>query len=287
MIPYAVTSAGRRRPYIKLSALRWADSITCLSTGPKSLLLLLARRSDKYGCCNYTQETLAGQLGCSKRSVSNYLRVLRHFGLVRTIGRLKDFKRTSSIYHLVAWWPRDLLPMSGHPEYGRFVREPSEDAQREIIAAQKLLQDAEKFASQSKYSELMEKEKDEEILEECIAALGKWASDDDRERLRGAWNTLFELLEEGYSLQAHILPVLRKKAAHRHKPKQLRSWHYFAETIARYAVRHPVQIEEASEPSSTPVASNAEDEQAHEYLERMLEQVAGPCQKSNLLGGSV
>lgn len=286
MIPYAVTSAGRRGPYIKLSSLRWADSITCLPAGPKSLLLLLARRSDNYGCCNYTQETLAGQLGCSKRSVSNYLRVLRHFGLVRTIGRLKDFKRTSSIYHLVAWWPRELLPMAGHPEYGRFVKEPFGDAQRELLAAQKLLQDAEKFASQPKYPQVMEKEKNEEILEECIAALGNWASEDDRARLRGAWNTLFELLEEGYSLQAHILPVLRKKAASRHKPKQLRSWHYFAETIARYAARHPVQIEEASELCSTPAAMNAEDEQAHEYLERMLEQVARPSQKSNLPGGS-
>ncbi|WP_103175016.1 helix-turn-helix domain-containing protein [Paracoccus sp. SY] len=286
MIPYAVTSAGRRRSYIKLSSFRWAEGITCLPAGPKSLLLLLARRSDNYGCCDYTQEKLAEQLGCSKRSISNYIRVLRHFGLVRTIGRLKDFKRTSSVYHLVAWWPRELLPITGHPKYGRFVKEPSEDAQRQIQAAQKLLYEAEKFASQYKYSEVTEKGKDEEILEACLAALGNWANDADREMLRGAWNTLFELLEEGYSLQAHVLPVLRKKAASRHKPKQLRSWHYFAETIARYAARHPVHIEEAPEQRFTPAAVNTEDEQARKDLNQLYEEITGKGSAKADRGGS-
>lgn len=249
MTPYALVADQARPLYIKVAPLRWAESFNSLDAGPTELLKLLAQRSDDYGCCNYTQEKLADQLRRSKRSVSNYLRVLKHFGLVRTIGRVKGFKRTSSVYHLVAWWPRKLLPLSGHPVYGRYVKEPPENVQREIVAGQKLLRDAARIASQNKDSELIERGAEEETLETCIAALGNWASDDDRQMLRGSWPTLFELLGEGYSLEAHVLPVLHKKSASRYKPKRLRSWHYFAEAFARYADRHPVIVEEAPMPA--------------------------------------
>ncbi|QIR84622.1 helix-turn-helix domain-containing protein [Paracoccus sp. AK26] len=284
MTSYAFMSEQRRPLFVRLAPLRWAETIEGIDGGPMDLLLLLARRSDDYGCCNYSQATLAKQLRRSKRTITNYLRELKHYGLVRTIGRVKGFKRTSSVYHLVAWWPRKLLPPTGHDVYGRFVKEPNENVQRQLAIGQTLLRDKARIASHNKDHQLSNITAEEEILETCIVALGDWASDDDREMLRGAWPTLFELLGEGYSLQAHVLPVLGEKAASRYKPKRIRSWHYFAEALAHYADRHPVVIDEVPVPATTaePVLASpmkAEEpnslDEALADLERSRQRAAG------------
>lgn len=159
---------------VNLRPLRWAEGIRCLQLGPRSLLQLLARRSDEFGCCSYRQEVLARELGCSKRSVSNYLRILRHFGLVRLIGRQSGFQRISSVYHLVGWGERKAIPISGHPVFGRYVKEPGGRDRLEIERAQILLRDAERIAAHNKDSELNTTSAEEDILELCIRALGNW-----------------------------------------------------------------------------------------------------------------
>ncbi|WBU53987.1 hypothetical protein [Paracoccus sp. SCSIO 75233] len=279
-----------RGSYVNLRPLRWAEDICCLQLGPRSLLQLLARRSDEFGCCSYRQEVLARELGCSKRSVSNDLRILRHFGLVRLIGRQTDFQRISSVYHLVGWGERKAIPISGHPVFGRYVKEPGGRDRLEIERAQILLRDAERIAAHNKDSELNTTSAEEEILELCIRALGNWPGDADLERLRCDHLTLIDLVGEGYSPEADILPVLRRKAASRYRPRAIRSWRYFEDAIAEYAGsrrRAAVELPEAAQAPqpvpSGPTTADLATAETRRALQRALEELAR--QRGALEGG--
>lgn len=76
---------------------------------------------------------------------------------------------------------------------------------------------------------------EEDVFEECIAALGSWITPQEQDLLREDCLSLFHQIEHGYGLDAPILPVLRKKTVTRRKARLIRTWDYFADVIAEYA----------------------------------------------------
>lgn len=183
-----------------------------LTLGPKALLLLLARRSDEFGCSFYKQKILANELGCSSRSVREHVRVLENYGLVRVIGRLQNLRQTSNVYHLVCWTGRSKLPANGHVRLGKYIKEPSYKDFFAALQRQNSLHQQENSADHKYSNELKGPTAEEETCETCLEALGDWVNPQERDLLREDCLALLQLIDRGYSLEAHILPVLRRMA---------------------------------------------------------------------------
>lgn len=263
-------------PYINLKALGWADRIGGLALGPKALLLLLARRSDDYGCSFYRQKILADELGCSPRSVREHVRVLEKYGLVRVIGRLENFRQTSNVYHLVCWAGRSKLPETGHPDLGRYIKEPLYKDFLAALRRQNSLHQGEKSAGHNYNNEITATFAEEEQCETCLEGLGDWVSPQEKDLLRQDYLTLLHLIAQGYSLDAHVLPVLRTKAQAQPPKKLIRSWNYFAKPVAEYAEEKNRETEAAfrAPPVCDALDASAAKEEERKGLEQALADLA-------------
>lgn len=92
-------------------------------------------------------------------------------------------------------------------------------------------------------STTLEEEAREEILEECLDTLGGWLSEVEKNSLRNDRDALFELVDHGCSPEAHILPVLRRKAQTRRTIRHIRTWYYFAEAIQEHAEKNKEEMD--------------------------------------------
>ncbi|WP_348984660.1 helix-turn-helix domain-containing protein [Paracoccus sp. PARArs4] len=261
--------------YTNIYALSWADGFRTIPQGPKALLLFLARKADAYGCSYYKKEAMAASLGCSRRTVQNHLRILENYGLLRTIGRCANFHQISNVYHLIGWLGRAQLPLGGHRELGQYVKEPSQPEFMAALEKQNLLRAAEKFALHNNSNKLLTTSAEEDVLEICIAALGTWITPTDRDLLRLDCLSLFQLIEHGYDLEAHILPLLRKKATARRKGHPIRTWHYFTEAIAEFAATVETELAIASRrvPQRKPTQVDSKEEAERAALQQLLDNV--------------
>lgn len=73
------------------------------------------------------------------------------------------------------------------------------------------------------------------VVELCLEALGHWATDGNRERLRRDSQTLFDFMSLTYDLETDILPVLRKMVASDPSIPLIRSWEFFTPAIVEAA----------------------------------------------------
>lgn len=221
--------------YVNIKAQFWAETLRSVPKGPKALLLVLARKADVHGCSYYKKEQMAAELSCSPRTVQYHLRALENYGLVRTIGRCANFAQISNVYHVIGWMGREQLPPSGHKTLGKYVKEPSPAEFAAAIGKQNSLLQPAKSAHHNYNTESLTTSAEEDVLEGCIAALGNWITPQEQDLLRDDCLSLFHLIEHGYGIEAHILPVLRKKIVTRRKTRLIRTWDYFADAIAEYA----------------------------------------------------
>lgn len=267
-----VTSRSSSRGYLNLAATKWAGNIGGLRHGPKSLLRTLAGRSDQFGCCWPKQETLSADLGCSVRSIRSYMRDLEGFGMVRSIGRCHQLTRNSNVYHLLGWPGRQPLPAWGHPALGQYIKEPSEQVFLDATRRQTLLAEAARSAEHNNIPESLTTSAEEEMLERCLEALGDGITEQEQDLLKEDWPALRNIIDQGYPLEAHVLPVLRIKAQARRTKGLVRSWNYFAKPIAEYAAEEDKKTKKALA-SPPPRETNhliAAKEEEHKGLEQAL-----------------
>lgn len=265
-------SRSPSRTYLNLEATKWACSVRGLPLGPKSLLRVLAGRCDEFGCCWLKQENLAAELGCSVKSVRNHVRQLEQHGLVRSIGRCRHFQRNSNVYHLFGWPACRTLPARGHPRLGPYIKEPPESLLLTSIRRQNLLAEAAKFTEHNNIPESLTTSVEEEMLEMCLEALGFSISEQERGLLTDDWPALREMVNRGYSLEAHILPVLKAKAQSRSSSGIVRSWNYFWKAVDECAAKRDNEIEKAfgAAPPRRPKHANAASIKEQEDLEQAL-----------------
>lgn len=276
------------RTFVNRHALVWAETILGVPTGPKSLLLFLARKADAFGCCFYRKDTLAAHLGCSSRSVQTHIRHLEGHGLIRTIGRRNTQKQISNVYHVIGWPSRERLPQSGHPILGRYVTEPKYADLREALHKQNLLQLAENSAHHNNNTEIFTTLGKEDVVETCIVALGTWITAREQDLLRNDYLILLHLIEQGYGVEAHILPVLRKKAETRRKAHLIRTWDYFGDAIAEYVAKIGAELDEAfrKAPQAKPVRTDPKEEQDRAALRQIYSRVKRTPSDTGSDGGS-
>lgn len=265
-------SRSPSRTYLNLEATKWASSVSGLPLGPKSLLRVLAGRSDEFGCCWLRQETLAVELGCSVKSVRNHVRRLEQHGLVRSIGRCRHFQRNSNVYHLFGWPACRTLPARGHPRLGPYIKEPPESLLLTSIRRQNLLAEAAKSTEHNNIPESLTTSVEEEMLEMCLEALGFSISEQERGLLTDDWPTLREMVNRGYSLEAHILPVLKTKAQSRPSSGIIRSWKYFWTAVDECAAKRDKEIKKAfgAVPTCRPKHASAASVKEREDFEQAL-----------------
>lgn len=259
------------RAFINHSALVWAETVRGLPTGPNSLLQFLARKSDEFGCSYYGKKALAERLGCSPRSVQTYVRTLEGYGLIRSIGRRGPDGQITSVYHVMGWMGRNRLPISGHPKLGRYIVEPGYTDFRDALCKQELLGGQENSAPHKSYIESGTTLDEEGAVERCITELGAWITAREQDMLRDDYLSLFHLMEHGYGLEAHILPVLRIKAQTRRKARLIRTWDYFGEAIAEYATGINKDLERAFRKDAhlKVVRTDPKDDQDRAALQRI------------------
>lgn len=277
-----------RGDYVNKEALFWAESFLKMPMGPKSLLLFLARKGDNYGCSYYKQEDLAANLGCSPRSVQAYLCSLKRFGLVRTIGRCETQKQISNVYHVVGWVGREQLPPRGHPKLGKYIKEPSHADYLEALRKQNSLHEAEKSADHNNNTQLLTTSGEEDVLETCIAALGTWITAREQTLLRDDYLSLLHLIEQRHGVDAHILPVLRKKAETRRKARLIRTWDYFGDAIAEYASNVSTELDEAfrKPPQVKPARADPKLEKDRATLQKIYDDLKRTPSVTGSEGGS-
>ncbi|QBX35144.1 hypothetical protein E4191_10890 [Paracoccus liaowanqingii] len=133
-----------------------------------------------------------------------------------------------------------------------------------------MLTEAARIAEHNNNTELLTTLAEEEALERCLEALGGSVLEQEREFLRLDWPALRELLDQGYSLDAHILPVLRTKAQSRRPVGVIRSWNYFAKAIAEYAIEKKKEAKRASR--MTPYRNGRPASASNEAEQRGLQQ---------------
>jgi len=225
-------------PYIRLDALCWAESQKQVKAGlTRALLLFLARKSDKYGCCWYAQRTLSDETGYSERGIRKHLKTLTEAGLIRTVQRSRGGLRTTNVYQLIGWPGRKLLPSSGHPAVGRQVVEDTSSLRRWHENRHGVPLDADSGAVLNKDTEkttITDAEK-EAILDRCLQSLGPWATQKNSRALNRNSESLFELLGEGFNLHRHILPAIREVVRDGRRVPVLNSWAYFADAVTARA----------------------------------------------------
>nr|WP_162623763.1 hypothetical protein [Paracoccus saliphilus] len=140
---------------------------------------------------------------------------------------------------------REQLPPHGHPKLGKFIKEPSRADYLEALRKQNSLPRPEKSAHHNNTTEMLTTFGEEDALEDCIAALGSWISTREQDLLRDDSLSLFQLIEQGYGVEAHILLVLRKKAETRRKARFVRTWDYFGDAIAEQAATVDKELDKA------------------------------------------
>lgn len=226
--------------YVHLKAYRWALGVEGLVKNTRSLFLELARRSDDFGCCHVSRGKLADILGCSKRTIDSHFSILVGRKLIRRIGRYTPKQgQVSSVTQISAWPDRTRIPPSGHPKYGKFIKE---DALESLIHARSNLQKMQGASEENSGHRIGTNElntttegAETALLEHCLAALGPWADESNCRNLRRRSDTLSELLDMGFDLETGVLPVLRKMGKRDGAPPILHSWHYFADPIRKRA----------------------------------------------------
>jgi DNA-binding Lrp family transcriptional regulator len=274
--------------YVNIKAQSWAETLRSVPKGPKALLLFLARKADAHGCSYYKKAQMANDLGCSPRTVQYHLRALENYGLIRTIGRCANFAQISNVYHVIGWMGREQLPPGGHKTLGKYVTEPSPAEFSAALGKQNLLLKPAKSAHHNYNTELITTSAEEDVLEECIAALGSWITLQEQDLLREDCLSLFHLIEHGYGIGAHILPVLRKKTATRRKARLIRTWDYFAEAIAEFAETVDKDLEKVFRkvPQPKQVRADAKEEEQRAAIQRILDSVKRTAPDAGLAGGS-
>ena len=251
MARYDANRCRHKRRYLNFDALGWAESVQELPRGPNNLLLFLARRSDKFGCCFFKQDQLAIETRYSSRSVRSFLHTLEELDLVRRIGRCSHGQQISSVYHLIGWPDRKNLPSHGHPTLGKYVKESALTPLEFAVKRQILPPEPEKNADHNNIVNTTTTVAEKKLLETCFQALGGWATNRNRELLTDDVATLLDLIEQGFSLEKQILSVLRNKSMAKQKIPVIRTWRYFAEAIAEKEDREAATEHQTYQPAKT------------------------------------
>lgn len=206
-------------------------------------------------------------------SVQDHLGRLKDYGLIRVIGRCETQKQISNVYHVIGWVGREQLPPLGHPKLGKYIKEISHAEHLEALRRQNSLHQPEKSANHNNNTELMTTLGEENVLEACIAALGAWITAREQDLLRDDYLILLHLIEQGYSVEAHILPVLRRKAEMRRKARLIRTWDYFGDAIAEYASNVSAELEQAfrKAPQAKPACADPKEEQDRAALQKIYD----------------
>ncbi len=240
-MPGKQTSSGKKKKkiFVNTAALRWAETQKQVGDGiTLAILRFLATKADDFGCSHWSQLSMADELGFHERTLRNHLKKLQVAGLVRTFRRTRNAMTSTNAYQLIAWPGRKLIPSTGHPGLGRYV---AEDASSLICWEEnrhRMPQEPEADAALNHSNESLSltcNEEERSIIDRCLDDLGKWATQRNRAGLLAAHATLFKLLDEGFDLHLHVLPVLRNKAESRQRIPRLQSWNYFRDAIAAHA----------------------------------------------------
>ncbi|WP_234853274.1 helix-turn-helix domain-containing protein [Paracoccus everestensis] len=277
-----------RRDYVNTEALFWAEAFLKMPMGPKTLLLFLARKGDNYGCSYYKQEDLADNLGCSPRSVQAHLRSLQNYGLIRIIGRCETQKQVSNVYHVIGWVGREQLPPLGHPKLGKYIKEPTHADYLEALRKQNSVPQPAESADHNNNTKILTTSGEGDVLETCIAALGSWIGTREKNLLRDDYLSLFHLIEHGYGVEAHILPLLRKKAETRRKARLIRTWDYFGDAIAEHAATVEKELDKAFRevPQRKLVRTDPKEEKERAALQQIFDSVKRMPPGTGLGGGA-
>lgn len=260
------TNSGKvKKIFVNNAALRWAETQNQIENGiTRAVLRFLAVKADQFGCSFYALESMAHELGFCERSLRDRLKTLRAAGLVRKIRRTRRGLQVGSVYQLIAWPGRELIPQKGHPKLGRYVVEDMTSLSCWELNRHQMHSEPESDAALNQTIEknlLTCREDQDAILDRCLEDLGRWATQKNRAGLLAARGTLFELLDEGYDLHRHVLPVLRDKAESRQRIPRLNSWRYFREAIADYAAAAGSHGPRAAAPTSGPRKQSSQAQQ--------------------------
>lgn len=248
--------------YVNTAAIRWAEAQNQFPDGiTQAVLRFLATKADQFGCSYYTLSSMANEVGFCERTLRDRLKTLSRAGLVRTIRRARNGQRAANVYQLMAWPGRKLIPAEGHPRLGRYVVEDVISLSSWGLNRHQMPSNPASGAALKQTNEktlLTCNEERRAILELCLDELGRWATQKNRAGLLAAQGTLFELLEAGYDLHRHVLPVLRSKAESSQRIPRLNSWHYFQAAIAAHAA---VSEGKKKDPEPAPARLSSADEQ--------------------------
>lgn len=278
--------------YVNLAAYRWSLTVAGPTRTTRAVFQELARRSDDYGCCHVSRRVLAEKLGWSPRTIDGDIAILVRKGLIRRIGRYAAERgQVTSITQVCAWPGRKRIPASGHPRYGKGVKEDVLDDLVHARANLKNLQGARaRTSGHIKNTDELKTTTEsagEAVLDACLSALGRWADERNRRFLRLRLDTLSELLAMGADLETDVLPVLRQMSKREGDPPVLRTWMYFAEPIRKRAERRKDRQRDtaldgplADDPSedntasSDPTPSSDEAVDVSREMDRFLRSVA-------------
>lgn len=258
------SSSDSPKIYVNTAAIRWAETQNQFPDGiTQTALRFLATKADQFGCSYYTLSSMANEVGFCERTLRDRLKTLSRAGLVRTIRRARNGQRAGNVYQLMAWPRRKLIPAEGHSKLGRYVVEDvislsSWGLNRHQISSNP--------ASGAALNQTHEKnllpcnEERRAILDLCLDELGRWATQKNRAGLIAAHGTLFELLDAGYDLHRHVLPVLRSKAESSQRIPRLNN--YFREAIATHAA---ISEGQKKDPEPAPARLSPADEQRRRH----------------------
>jgi len=235
-----------RRPgaqFVNLRAEAWVRTLDAPTGLALALLHTIARHTDEFGCSWCKRRTLAKETGCSVRTVSTHLQTLEALNHIRRVGRLGDHGgRVSSVLVLKGWPGRKLIPPAGHPLLGNNIKEDKYDALERAYLRQRRKTFPEARENSALQNNIPEKHTTTDaektrLLDVVFEALGRWATEENREYLRRDVGTLVGLIEGGHDLEHTILPVLREKATMAPDIPTLRTWRYFLMAIRARAAR--------------------------------------------------
>ena len=241
---------------LNFEATRWAHMVPILRPIQKAILLVLARHADKYGCSWCSQKTLAAEAGCCDRSVRSVLQIFEQRNLIRRIGRMgSNGGQLTDVVALTDWPGRILIPDTGHPMLGRYVKETLQTKQQwSQIRAQSrtmLPPDAARVSDQNKCIQTNTTTVQyDKLLEQCFEALGCWATAENMRYLVDDIPTLLKWLNLGLDLRRHILPVLAEKAKNEEKIPLIRTWKYFEKAVCKVATKRGSPVRKEADQNS-------------------------------------
>ncbi|MFN3280424.1 MAG: hypothetical protein ACK40I_01965 [Tabrizicola sp.] len=144
--------------------------------------------------------------------------------------------RTTDAILLQAWPERRPLPDGGHPRWGRRVAETI-DSHLARLGAEALRQplphppETESGQEQMKVNiTTLRKEEDGDLCV-ALAALGPWATPENRAWLTDDRAILAEWRKRGLDIARDLVPVLERRAASGRIPPVLRTWRYFEKAL--------------------------------------------------------